>query len=69
MQLLREYASTPEQPYPLNVRLPFVPNLSNLILAESLPVDLPFPKRQNLYQRVKKCLRTNKPLDSIELGS
>ena len=68
MQLLRTYATIPEQPYPLNVRLPFVPNLSEPILVTPLPDDIPFLKRQNLYQKVKKCLRTNKSLDSIPLS-
>lgn len=67
MQILRDYASTPGQPYPLNVRLPFVPNLSCPIFGHHLPADIPFSQRQNLYQRVEKRIHTRKPIDSLGL--
>lgn len=67
MRLLKNYASLPGQPYPLNVRLPLDPDLSCPILSDPLPAELPFGQRHNLYQRVKTCIRTHKDLDSISL--
>lgn len=58
MQILKDYSSTPGQPYPLNVRLPFVPNLDSSAIEDAMPSELPFMKRHNLYQRVKKMLTT-----------
>ena len=69
IQLLREYATTPGQPYPLNFRLPFTPNLSCALYGHQLPADIPFVKRHNLYQRVEKCSRTHKSLDTLSLDS
>lgn len=67
MQILKDYASSPGQPYPLNLRIPFLPNLSCSIMTESMPSELPFMKRHNLYQRVNKCLRLKQSLDTIPL--
>ena len=67
IQLLHQYATTPGLPYPLNVRIPFTPNLSCALYGNHLPPDIPFAKRHNLYQRVKKCIRTHKSLDTIRL--
>ena len=38
-------------------------------VAQPLPDELPFAKRHNLYQRVKKCLRTKVSLYTISLDS
>lgn len=69
IQLLDQYATQPGQPYPLNVRLPFTPDLTCAIYGRDLPPDIPFAHRHNLYQRVKKCIRMHKPLDTICLDS
>ena len=55
MKLLLAYS----QPYPLNVRVPFKPNLECALVVPPILDELPFVKRHNLYQRAKKCLRKN----------
>lgn len=50
------------QPYPLHVCLPLVPILDSAVLTESFPPDIPFGKRHNLYQCLKKCLRNKQDL-------
>lgn len=52
--MLKEYAAMPGQLYPLNVRIPFVPNLECSLVATPMPTDLSFLNRHNVYQRVKK---------------
>ena len=64
MQNIKNYAALPGQ-HPLNVRLPIQPDFSNPLLAIPLPEEISFGKRHNLYQRVKRCIRDHKALDTI----
>ena len=65
MQLLSAYSALPGHPYPLNVRVPFVPDLMHSQIHLDLPTDKPFLERHNLYQRVRKCIRNKQNLDTL----
>ena len=69
LQILSEYASLPGQPYPLNVRVPYNPKLDNACITDFGPPDIPFADRNNLYQRVRKCLRNKQCLSTISLDT
>lgn len=57
MAWFKKYYGLPGQPYPLNVRAPFLPDTSQCLLNVELLLDRPFLDRNNLYQRVRKCIR------------
>ena len=67
MQNVQAYASLPNQSYPLNVRV--VPSI--IPCANPCPNpsynDISCDKRHNLYQRIKKCIRQNKSLQSLDV--
>lgn len=63
--VLDAYMSTPGQSYPLNVRVPFQPQLDHAMIQHSDHEHLTFEKRHNLYQRVKKCIRLKQNLADL----
>ena len=65
MENLLHYSSLPNQPYPLNVRLELQLISQNESTYPEPYSPIPFSESQNLYQKVKKCLRTKKSLDEI----
>ena len=67
IKLLPEYSALPEQPYPMNVRLPF-PVCSDYASAfPEIPNKPALHVRRNVYQKVRKFIRLKKSLDELAL--
>ena len=67
MQNSQAYASLPNQSYPLNVRV--VPSIipHHTTCQNPTYCDIPYDKRHNLYQKVKKCLRQKQSLGTLDV--
>ena len=65
IKLLAEYSALPEQPYPLNVRLPFSVCRDFAQSFPDIPTEPTFSARHNLYQKVRKHIRLKKSLDEL----
>lgn len=65
IKMLTEYSALPDQPYPLNVRLPFPVCRDFAQHFSDLPIEPTFSARHNLYQKVRKQIRLKKSLDEL----
>lgn len=68
MENLSNYSSLANQTYPLNVWVE-MPLVSSKNECTPPYTPLPFATSQNLYQRVKKCIRSKQPLHIISISS